>query len=94
MYGILFPVYIILERLHILLKAVAYFCLIADNGFLNDPHNFVYSRILLMLIFVCASTVTLLVVATVLKHTLGGQKKFSNARKKKNSKKLGFENRL
>ena len=35
---------------HILSTAVAYFCVIADNDFLNDPHNLIYSWILLMLI--------------------------------------------
>ena len=47
---------------YILSAAAAYFCVIADNDFLNDPHNLIYTRILLMLIFfVCASTVTLYV---------------------------------
>ena len=32
-----------------LLKECEIFC-IADNDFLNDPHNLIYSRILLMLI--------------------------------------------
>ena len=34
----------------ILSKAAAYFCVIADNDFLNDPHNLIYSRILLIMI--------------------------------------------
>ena len=28
----------------------AYFCIIADNDFLNAPHSLIYSQILLMLI--------------------------------------------
>ena len=28
---------------HILLTAIAYFSVIADNDFLNDPHNLIYS---------------------------------------------------
>ena len=35
---------------NILSTAVACFCVIADNDFLNDPHNLIYSWILLMLI--------------------------------------------
>ena len=40
----------LLTSTHILSTAVAYFCVIADNDFLNDPHNLIYSWILLMLI--------------------------------------------
>ena len=39
-----------LHYVHILSTAVAYFCVIADNNFLNDPHNLIYSWTLLMLI--------------------------------------------
>ena len=35
---------------YILSTAVAYFCVIADNDFLNDPHNLIYSWILLIMI--------------------------------------------
>ena len=37
-----FPFLSVLERLHILLTAAEYFCVIADNDFLNDPHNLIY----------------------------------------------------
>ena len=37
---------ICINNCHILSTDVAYFCVIADN----DPHNLIYSRILLMLI--------------------------------------------
>ena len=41
---------IIFRTLHILSTAVAFFCVIADNDFLNDPHNLIYSWILLIMI--------------------------------------------
>ena len=52
--------FLLYSGMHILLAAIAYSYVIADNDFMNNPLNFIYSRILLMLIFlVCASTMIL-----------------------------------
>ena len=45
-----FSGYFMTIKPYILSTAVAYFCVIADNDFLNDPHNLIYSWILLIMI--------------------------------------------
>ena len=67
---------------YILTTAVAYFCVVADNDFLNNPHDLFYSRILFMLISLYVPLPwPCTLVASVLKHILGGHKKLSNAEK-------------
>ena len=68
--------------LDILSTAVAYFCVIADNDFLNDPHNLIYSWILLMLISVNVPVSwPCMPIVSVLKRILEGHQKLSNADK-------------
>ena len=69
-----------------------FFCVIDDNDFVTDPHNLIYPRILLMMIFLYVPVMwPCMLVASVLKHILGGHQKLSNAEKK--LKKLSSENR-
>ena len=61
--------------------AAVYFCVIADNDFLNDPHNLIYSRILLMISLCVPVPWPCMSVVSVLNHILGGHQKHSNAEK-------------
>ena len=70
---------------YILTTAVAFFCVVADNDFLNNPYNLFYSRILFMWISLYVPLPwPCTLVASVLKHILGGHQKLSNAEKMKN----------
>ena len=67
---------------NILSTAAAYFCVTADNDFLNDPHNLIYSRILLIVIYLYVPVPwPCMPVVSVLNHILGGHQKLSNAEK-------------